>query len=447
MKKLVIVMAATVALTMSLSASQILINNVNVFDGENDKLAMKMNVLVEDNLIKTISAESINHEKDALIIKGEGRTLMPGLIDMHSHLATSEGLDFGRDNYDAFAIGAIAANSLTLFLDQGFTTSRGAGGPTLGIAKAVKNGLVPGPRLYPSGPWITQTGGHADLGYSTDGPHSAQDYSEKTGTSYVVDGVPEVLKAVRSNLRNGATQIKLMVGGGVSSQFDPLNVTQFSETEVKAAVEAAKDWGTYVMVHAYHDRSVNRAIDAGVKSIEHGALVSEKTVKRMADENIVWSLQGYMGYGSFSDPSKMPSFFTQSQKDKAIQLYKGFPQVAKWARKHGVFIVSGADTFGKSFVKHNIENIIIETELGFTPFEALLHATGNAGKMLKGMGLMAIDIDPYPDGKLGVIEAGAYADMILVEGNPLKDLTVLRDYTNNFKVIMKDGKIWKNTLK
>jgi imidazolonepropionase-like amidohydrolase len=370
---------------------------------------------------------------------------MPGLIDMHSHLGTAEGLADGRDEWDAYAIGAIAAHNLVLFLEQGFTTTRGAGGPDLGLAKAVKAGRIPGPRFYPSGPWLSQTAGHADLGYWTD-TVDFRDYSELTETSHVVDGRDEILKAVRYNLRRGATQIKLMAGGGVSSVFDPLNVTQFTEDEVRTAVEAAEDWGTYVLVHAYHDRSVNRAIDAGVKCIEHGALVSEATVKRMADEGIVWSLQGFMGYKSFSDPSKMPSFFSEDQKKKAIQLFEGFPQVAAWARKHGVFIVSGGDTFGVDFVKHNIENVIVETELGFTPLEALTHATSNPGKMLKEMGLMAPELDPYPDGKLGVIEPGAYADMLIVEGNPLEDLTVLRDYRSNLRLIMKDGVIYKNTL-
>jgi imidazolonepropionase-like amidohydrolase len=471
--------------TIDIPSEVTLFKNVNIFDGTTEELKKGYDVLVVHNLIKKVAKDistSGSYELDIKtggvkettarfgnelnlytiltideaektekkqvkvnVIDGGGRTLMPGLIDMHSHLATAEGLPFGRDDYDAYSIGAIAAKNLQLFLDQGFTTTRGAGGPTLGLAKAIKAGLIQGPRFYPSGPWISQTAGHADLGYWTD-PVGFRDYSEITETSHVVDGRAEILKAVRSNLRKGATQIKLMAGGGVSSQFDPLNVTQFTVPEIRAAVEAAEDWGTYILVHAYHDRSVNRAIDAGAKSIEHGALISEKTVKRMADENIVWSLQGYMGYKSFSDPSKMPSFFTADQKKKAIQLYEGFPKVAAWARKHGVFIVSGADTFGSDFVKKNIENVIVETELGFTPFEALLHSTGNAGKMLKEMGLMAPELDPYPDGKLGVIQPGAYADLLLVDGNPLKDLTVLRDYRKNLKVIMKDGKIYKNTL-
>jgi len=423
---------------------QLLIKNVRIFNGVDAELT-EGNVLIEDNLIKEISKTAEATNPEAVIIDGGGGTLIPGLIDMHVHLATAEGLGDGRDDWDSFSIGAVAAHNLVLFLEQGFTTVRGAGGPDLGLAKAIKAGRIPGPRFYPAGPWLSQTGGHADLGYWTD-PVGWKDYSELAETSHVVDGRAEMLKAVRNNLRKGATHIKLMGGGGVSSEFDPLNTTQFTLDEMQAAVEAADDWGTYVMMHAYHDRSVNRAIDAGVKCIEHGALLSEKTIKRMAKEGIVWSLQGFMGYGSFSDPSKVPAFFTEDQKKKAAQLFKGFPQVAEWARKHGVLIVSGGDTFGADFVKRNIENVIVEPELGFSNLEALQHHSANAGKVLKEMGLTDPALDPYPDGKLGVVVPGAYADIVIVDGNPLEDLTVLRDYRKNLKLIMKNGQILKNTL-
>jgi imidazolonepropionase-like amidohydrolase len=324
-------------------------------------------------------------------------------------------------------------------LEQGFTTTRGAGGPELGLAKAVNAGRIPGPRYFPSGPWISQTAGHADLGYWTD-PVGHKDYSELTETSHVVDGVPEVLRAVRYNLRKGATQIKLMGGGGVSTVFDPLHVTQFTLEEMQAAVQAAEDWGTYVMVHAYHDRSVNRAIDAGARCIEHGFLMSEETVKRMAKEGIALSLQGFVGIASFAKPEEI-TFFNRDQQEKARRINQGGTKVIEWARKHGVFIVSGGDTFGQALLPRNIENVIIETEFGFSPYEALKHATSNAAEVLAWSG----ELNPYKDGPLGVIEPGAYADLLLIDGNPLEDLTVLRD-RDNLVVIMKDGVLYKNTL-
>lgn len=421
------------------SPAQVLFKNVNVFNGTDNKLYKRQSVLVEGNLIKSISDKPIKANAKATVIDGAGRTLMPGLIDMHSHLATGEGLPEGRDDWDAYAIGAIAGRNLIILLDQGFTTTRGAGGPELGLAKAVNAGRIPGPRYFPSGPWLSQTSGHADLGYWTD-PIGFKDYSELTETSHVVDGVPEVLRAVRYNLRKGATQIKIMAGGGVSTIFDPLHVVQFTPDEMQAAVQAAKDWGTYVMAHAYHDDSVNRAIDAGVRVIEHGFLMSEKTVKRMEKEGVALSLQGFVGIQSFANPEEI-TFFTEDQRAKARRINESGKKMIQWARKHKLLIVSGGDTFGLQLLNQNIENVIIETELGFTPYEALLHSTSNAAEVLSWSG----ELNPYKDGSLGVIESGAYADLLIVDGNPLEDLTVLRK-RENLRVIMKDGKIYKNTL-
>lgn len=419
------------------ASPQTLLTNVNVFDGKSEKLAMGQDVLVEGNLIKLVG-KGLKAGDGATVINGGGRTLMPGLIDMHSHLATGEGLTEGRDDLDAYAIGAIAGRNLVTLLEQGFTTTRGGGGPELGLAKAVNKGRIPGPRYFPSGPWLSQTAGHADFGYWTD-PIGHKDYSELTETSHVVDGVPEVLRAARHNLRKGATQLKIM-GGGDVSRFDPLHVTQFTLEEMQAAVQAAEDWGTYVMAHAYHDRSVNRAIDAGVRCIEHGFLMSEETVKRMAEEGVALSLQGFMGIAFFAKPEEI-TFFSKDKQGKARRINQGGKQVVEWARKHGVLIVSGGDTFGQAFVTRNIENVIIETELGFSPYEALKHATSNAAEVLSWSG----ELNPFKEGPLGVIEQGAYADLLLIDGNPLEDLTVLRDQ-NNLVVIMKDGKIYKNTL-
>ncbi|MCP3994963.1 MAG: amidohydrolase family protein [bacterium] len=418
--------------------SQVLIENVNIWDGTSDGLTEGMSVLIEGNLIKEVSA-SASAGQGATVLDGGGRTLMPGLIDMHSHLATGEGLAEGRDDWDAYAIGAIAGRNLVTLLEQGFTTTRGAGGPELGLAKAVNKGRIPGPRYFPSGPWISQTAGHADLGYWTD-PVGHKDYSELTETSHVVDGVPEVLRAARYNLRKGATQIKIMGGGGVSSEFDPLHVTQFTLEEMKAAVQAAEDWGTYVLVHAYHDRSINRAIDAGARTIEHGFLMSEETIKRMAAEGVALSLQGLVGIQTFANPEEI-TFFTDDQRAKARQVNEQGKQMIEWARKHNLLIISGGDTFGVDLLADNIENVIIEAELGFTPFEALKHATSNAAEVLSWSG----GLNPFKEGPLGVVKKGAYADLLLIDGNPLEDLTVLRDQ-DNLVIIMKDGELYKNTL-
>jgi imidazolonepropionase-like amidohydrolase len=209
---------------------------------------------------------------------------------------------------------------------------------------------------------------------------------------------------------------------------------------MRAAVQAAKDWGTYVMAHAYHDDSVNRAIDAGVRVIEHGFLMSEATVRRMKDEGVALSLQGFVGIESFAHPEEI-TFFNADQRAKALRVNAGGKQMIQWARKHDLLIVSGGDTFGVDLLNKNIENILIETSFGFSPYEALLHATSNAAEVLSWSG----GLNPYKDGTLGTIEPGAYADLLIVDGNPLEDLTVLRD-RSNLRVIMKDGQFHKNTL-
>lgn len=419
--------------------SRVLFTNVNVWDGTSDGLKQGMNVLVEGNLIKQVSAKPIS-ASGATVIDGGGRTLMPGLIDMHSHLCIQEGMLVGRDDYDQMAMGARTAKSMTQYLDQGFTTARDVGCNVLGVAKAVNNGLIDGPRIYPSGGFLSQTGGHADTGSFNDVPGRVDDL-ERHGFGYIVDGVTEVRRAARQNFRSGATQLKLMAGGGVASEFDPLHATQFSVEEFEAAVEVAKDYGTYVTVHAYHDRSVNRAIDAGVKCIEHNFLVSEETIMRMKKEGIALSVQGFISMIAFADPDSI-TFFNSDQKAKAKGVNAGAVQMLKWARQHELIMVTGGDMFGPAYNGSQALNMTILATIGFTPYEILKMATSNAAEILSWSG----DMNPYKYGTLGTIAVGGYADMILVDGNPLDDISIIEDYGNNFKVIMKDGRVWKNSL-
>ncbi len=440
MKKLLTVVLATAALSVSLSASQILINNVNIFDGKNEKLTEKMNVLIQDNLIKKISTTDITHEKDAQVFDGKGQTLIPGLIDMHSHLCIQEGMLTGRDDYDQMAMGARALISMQQYLDQGFTTARDAGCNILGIAKAGNKGLLTIPRLFPSGGFLSQTGGHADTGSFNDMPGRVDDL-ERHGFGYIVDGKTEVRRAARQNFRSGATQIKVMAGGGVASEFDPLHATQMSVEELKAIVEVAKDYGSYVLVHAYHDRSVNRAIDAGVKCIEHNFLVSEETIKRMKKEGVALSLQAVMSLEAFGDPDSI-TFFNDDQKAKGKKVNAGAKQMMKWAKKHDLLIVTGGDMFGPAYNTRQADNMVWVKKIGFSDFEVMKMGTSSAAEVLSWSG----EMNPYKDGTLGTIEEGGYADIVLMSKNPLKDISVLNDYKNTMKLIIKDGKIWKNTL-
>ena len=416
---------------------QVLFTNVNIFNGVDGDLVENGSVLVEGNLIKTVSAEAISAE-GAYVVDGEGRTLMPGLIDMHSHLCIRNGMLEFRDNYDQMANGAYVALVLHDYLDQGFTTARDAGCNILGIAKAVNNDIIPGPRIYPSGAFLSQTGGHADTGSFNDVPGDVDDL-EAHMFGFIADGVPEVIRAARHNLRAGATQIKVMAGGGVASEFDPLHTTQYSLEELKAIVGVAEDYGTYVLVHAYHDRSVNRAIDAGVRVIDHNFLVSEETIIRMKEEGVALSVQAVMSLEAFGDPESI-TFFNADQKAKATQVNSGAQQMMEWAVKHELLIVTGGDMFGPDVVRQADNIIWFNDKVTNDPHFSLKTATSNAAEVLTWSGGM----NPYKEGTLGTIAEGGYADIILVDGNPLEDINAIK--RENVDFVMKDGDVYKNWL-
>lgn len=432
--------------------TQVLITNVSVWDGRSDA-AVPADILIEDNLVKAVG-KSLKAE-GATTIDGDGGTVIPGLIDMHAHHAIHEGMLEGRNSYDQMAIGAISGDRLRDYLDQGFTATRDAGGNVTSLSKAQRLDRIPGPRIYSSGGFISQTGGHADTGMVTD-LLGDRDLLARSGFGHIVDGKAEVMQAVRHNLRAGATQIKVMAGGGVASEFDPIHMSQFTFEEMKAAVDVAADYGTYVLVHAYHDRAVNRAIDAGVRCIEHNFLVSEDTIKRMKKEGVALSIQSVMSLEAFHpDNVAKISFFSADQKAKAVKVNAGASQMLKWALEHDLIMVTGGDMFDAANVNRQIENLIQLKTVGFSNVQVLKTATSTAGHVLSWCGGMNPNKDAYPglaeEEKaekgigLGVVEPGSYADLLVIKGNPLEELELLRD-RDNLRLIMQDGKLWKNTL-
>jgi imidazolonepropionase-like amidohydrolase len=446
---LVACLSMMLALTAPASAAeekpkpQVLFTNVNIFDGFSDKLAEGMSVLVEDNHIKEVG-KSIE-APGATVIDGGGRTMTPGLIDMHSHIVfmTPEGTNTYQDEWDAAGGGAMAAQAIRDdYLMKGVTTIRDIAGNSRGIARASQRGLLIAPRIYTSGGVLSHTGGHGDWGDRND--LEVSDYGAQVQHSMIVNNRDDVIAASRRNYRNGAHFTKIMAGGGVASRFDPLEIMGATQEEVEAAVEIATDYGTYVAIHAYHDRSYQRALDAGVRSFEHGFLVSEDIVKQMAakGEEIVWSFQCYMSVNSFGSYETMPPFFTHEQKLKGVSVGKGARNAANMMRKHGVFIIGGSDMFGPGLQEKIKEDLTCNVKAGFTPAEALKHWTGNAGKVLKWSG----PLDPYPTYALGTIKKDAYADILLWDGNPLEDINLILD-EDKLDLIMKDGKIYKDMLK
>ena len=426
---------------------QTLFTNVNVFDGFGPELQMGMNVLVEDNYIKQVSAEAIN-APGATVIDGAGRTMTPGLIDMHQHVMLNppEGTAAYQTRWDDAAGGAIAIHNMNVhMLQKGITTVRDIAGDPLDIAKAIDMGLIPGPRVVSSGGAISQTGGHGDWAGRNVPPEVLAghiDMSQRTQNTWVVDGPDEVTKAVRLNLRRGAAFIKIMGGGGVASEFDPLEIMGLAADEVARAVEIAADNGTYVATHAYHDASYNRLLDLGVRSFEHGFLISEKTVKRMSRmDDVVWSFQCFVSVNTFGSYETMPSFFTHEQKLKGVAVGKGVRAMSKWMNEHDVFTVGGSDMFGPDLVARIKEDITCNVGVGFSPAQALKHWTGNAGIVITWSGPK----NPYPTYKLGQIAPDSYADILLWDGNPLENIDLILD-ESKLHMVMKDGVVYKDIM-
>ena len=414
-------------------AAKTLFTNVNVFDGKNEKLLNKANVLVEGNLIKQVSTKPISAD-GATVIDGKGRTLMPGLIDAHWHVMFSEPTFpelLYSDNSWLTLLGARGARDTLL---RGFTTVRDVGGNPFAIKKGIDRGMLEGPRIYPSGPMISQTSGHSDGRHPAD-PETPI-YLEKQYQLRIANGVPDVLTAVRENLRMGASQIKVSIGGGVSSSFDPLDVSQYTLDELKAAVEAAKSWNTYVAVHANTDASIRMAIEAGVLSIEHGFLLEEETIRLMAQKGIWLSIQPLL---NDEDAFK----FTGENQRKWIQVTDGTDKVYKLAKKYKVKVAFGTDLLFDPTLGPKQGKFLAKLERWFTPYESLKIATSTNAELLA----MSGPRNPYKAGALGVVKEGAYADLLLVDGNPLQNLDLVADPEKNFVVIMKDGKIYKNTIK
>ena len=416
----------------------ILITNVNVFDGVNEALLEDVNVVVTGNTITEISEDDLA-VAGGMVIDGQGHTLMPGIIDTHTHLMFS-GITFPEVLFQRQSYGTIQGTLIARdTLMNGITTVRDMAGDTFGLKRAIDDGSIPGPRVYPSGAMISQTSGHADFRLPVEpnpmfgGPLPVPD---QKGAGAVVDGVPGVLAATREQLRLGASQVKLAVGGSVSGINDPLDTMQFTLEEIKAAVAAAENWGTYVAVHGYTPRAVNQAIDGGVKSIEHGQLLDKATLERMAREGIWLSIQ------PFTECHE--SGLTEEQNAKQAIVCKGTGKVYEWIKEiPNLKVVHSTDIFispgpgiGVSEQVEQMERLLD----WFTPYEILKMSTGNATELLQLSGPR----NPYP-GVLGRVEKGALADLLLVKGNPLEDLTMVTN-RENIQIIMKDGKIYKNTL-
>ena len=410
--------------------SQVLFTNAKLVLDGCETLQPDFNVLVQDNSIHSVSSAPIEAQ-DATVIDLGGRTLMPGLIDAHAHIT---GLSLSPKNisYPAANIATAAANYLHNSLMDGFTTIREAGGADHSIARLLAQGEIIGPRLFYSGRALTQTGGGADFRTPDELTDPCGHVSPFSVMSVIADGVDEVRKAAREELRRGASQIKLFASGGVvfPSQASP-TLYEYSEAELNAAVEEAASRNTYVMAHVYTDAGIRRCLKAGVRSIEHANFATEETVAMMAED------------GAFFDPtfiSLSQRVETASETHLASPIVKNLEytiscghQVYRWAKQYNVPIAFGTDLWGPEARKSQVREF--EMRMGLdSPTNIIRSATSTNATLL------------MQTGKLGTIAPDAYADLLVVDGDPLTDLRVMLDPRNNLKLIMKDGVIYKNEL-
>ncbi|MBT8169610.1 amidohydrolase family protein [Phaeobacter gallaeciensis] len=423
---------------ISQDGTQILITNVNVFDGVNEELIENANVVVTDNLIAKVSSEPLS-ATNRVVIDGGGRTLMPGLIDAHWHTlycCNPQSVIATGDILEVAVRGAIGSEGTLM---RGFTSVRDVGGNSFAIKRMIDAGEIKGPRILPSGPPVTQTGGHFDYRPYQAVPSNSGDsqwYWYSVGLMAQADGVPEVTKRAREIMRMGATQLKISTGGGVSSTYDPLDVRQYTKAEIEAFVEVADTYNTYVASHVFTDEAVEIAVAAGVKSIEHGFLMSRETMELMRDNDVWLSVQPLLddedGF-SFDDPIS---------QQKWIDVTNGTDFTYTTAKEVGVKVAFGTDILFDPKLAERQGAFLAKLQRWYTPYEVLKMATSTNAELLELSGPR----HPYQQGGLGVIAEGAYADLILVDGNPLENIDLIADPHKNFDLIMKDGKIYKNTL-
>lgn len=417
-----------------------LITGAKIFDGVSDKLIDGQDVLIENGKIAEVAA-NISAPAGATVIDAGGRVMTPGFIDVHYHLGmcrTSVADLGGSFAPDLDYVGISAAIAAEEALMRGFTSLRDVGGASWGAKLAADRDEIAGPRVWPSLRVISQFGGHGDGSPRFDAPREfggPENYLERIGYSRIVNGRDQVLTAVRENLKKGASQIKMHLAGGVGTEFDPIDASQFTADEIRAAVEVATAYGTYVAAHTYTPEGVKAAVDAGVMSIEHGNLIDEATAKLMAKRG-VWLSPQVVVYKTFS-PDLGP---VRLAKGKMVEA--GLDNMFRLAKKHKLKIAFGTDVVVSDAACADQAREFVERTAWFTPAEVLKQATSLSGELLQLSGPRS----PYP-GKIGVIEKGALADLLLINGNPLEDISILRDHEANLALIMKGGKVYKEALK
>ena len=398
-------------------------------DPRRDELIDGMEVLIEDGTIKDVSDRPISAASATRVPIGN-RTLMPGLIDCHIHIILTEVNIRMLEDVPLTLLSAKGWASMRAMLMRGFTTLRDTGGADWGMKAAVEEGLFEGPRLYIAGQPLSQTGGHADHRRRTESGWGCSCCNGLNFTSRVADGVPEVVKAVRDELRKGADHIKIMVSGGVASPSDPLESLQYRMDEIEAAVEEATRWGTYVCAHAYSAKAIERAVKGGVRTIEHGNMIDQPTAGLMAERG-AYAVPTLVAYDSMKRRARTFGMSEVSLAKNEKVLAAGLKSLEIF-QQAGVKIGFGSDLLGQLQDDHCNE-FTIRSE-AMKPQEVIRSATLVNAEIVRA------------EGKLGEIVPGAHADLLVVDGDPYKDISVFRNDGSRLSAIMARGRFVKNVM-
>ena len=410
--------------------AQILFKNAKLLDPYADAVQGGMSVLVEGETVREVSAKAIKAPK-ADVIDCKGRTLMPGLIDCHVHVMLSEVNLRYLEAIPLTMMTVRAAALMRAMIDRGFTTVRDTGGADWGMRDGVAQGHLPGPRMFIAGRALGPTGGHSDARRRTDVHSGAcKCCNAMSFCMEVVDGADAVRAAVREQLRQGVDQIKIMVSGGVASPYDPLDSRQFSLEEIAAAVDEASAFGRYTQAHAYTPDAITRAVSQGVRTIEHGNLIDEQSAKLMKDKG-AYLVANLVAYYAMRERAKEFGMTAEMLAKNDLVIDGGLKSL-EICKRAGIKVGYGSDLLGALQVDQSREFMLRREVL--SPIEILRQAT-----------LVGAEIVRMP-GKLGIVAPGAYADILVVDGDPIKKLELLGGQGEHLPVIMKAGRFHKNRL-
>ena len=410
--------------------SQILFRNLNLLDPNWDAPRGGYEVLVEGEVIREVSAKPIK-ARDAQVVDCGKRTLMPGLIDCHVHVYLSEVYIRRLEDVPLTLMTARATDIMRGMLSRGFTTVRDTGGADWGIKAAVESGLVAGPRLFIAGRAIGPTGGHSDSRRRTDhGGATCKCCNAMAFCMEIADGADEVRKAAREQIRQGADQVKIMVSGGVASPYDPLDSRQYSLDEISAAVEEADAFGKYTQAHAYTPVAIQRAVGQGVRTIEHGNLIDTASAKLMAKKG-AYLVANLVAYYAMKERAKEFGMGADMLAKNDMVIDGGLKSL-EICKRAGVKVGYGSDLLGQLMIDQSRE-FLLRSEV-LSPIEIIRQAT------LVGAEIVRME------GKLGCVAPGAFADLIVVDGDPTKNLGLFQDQGAHLPVIMQGGRFHKNAL-